>query len=567
MARWDRFTSLLRRRGGEHDDDQLTPAWMETTNTRLQGWRREHVNSTAIKNALVSLLPGFLTSRAYTHQRELGPTSYLIALRGVAALIVVFQHFGINEKVMWLKEPFVGILGQGTAMVCVFFIISGYSLAYKPMTLIHQQESPKLLSSLAGSVFRRYLRLYVPCLIAMFLSYVFVVTRLAENAYAPYLGSAKAQTLDFLHDALTFSDPFKDVPGYFSAWTFKSRYLFQLWTIPVEFRGSLAVFLTLTGVAMLTTRTRTIILSVMVVLAFLYKVVYIGLFLVGIIMAEYSILRSLKEAGTKVQAYAPIPASETPESTPLPTAEMMQIRREEVAVKRQSMELAEMSSSSRSGSVSSEEEMTKKEQDAFSDDDEADEASDLDISEDLEMADASWPRQEIGLRHHIWRAAHVIGVTVALTIGVFLLSASPWLRDDTPAVFKQIRQWLPPIFWNPEEEGFGNEEFWYGIGSILLVGAIDASSFLQRPLRTPFLQYLGDLSFGMYVLHPLLVYTIDGRIMEKWYLKQDTAWAFVPKMLVSLPILFLISDWFASMDKALVNWGYRLQKRYFQKWT
>lgn len=557
MARWSRLKFWSRRQ------DEDIPIWKGETSPP-QGWRA-YVNSSTVLSVLFAILPGFLTSRAYTHQRELGPTSYLIALRGVAALIVIFQHFDASEMIPWMNLPILGVFSRGTAMVCIFFIISGYSLAYKPMTLIHQQDASKLLGSLAGSVFRRYLRLYIPCLIAIILMYVLVVTGLAENPWVPSEDNAWLQTLDALKDIVSFANPFHDVLGYWHPWTFRSKYLFQLWTIPVEYRGSLVVFLALAGTCMLSTRARTTILCILVPLAFLYKVVYIALFVVGIVMAERSLLRNLRGGLATRQNYAPVPTTAHSEMEAAPVPAMTQVGQGGEMGQRQ-MELEEMSSSSRTGSVNSQEEDVKKETDNINDEDEEESELDLDLSEDLEMADASWPTQRTRLRDHLLHALQVIAVIAALTLGMFFCSGPTDIVEETPKVFKLLWKILPPLFWNPEEVTSGNEQFWYGIGSILIVGAIDAYPMMQRPLRTAFLQYLGDLSFGLYVLHPLLLYTVDIRMM-KWALEKDTAWRFIPRLLVSLVPIMILSDWFNSMDKVLVNWGYRLQKRFFTKWS
>jgi hypothetical protein len=130
---------------------------------------------------LVFLVPSFLQGR---HAREqirpakLSPTAYLDGMRGLAALFVFFCHYFYQAFVIaesWgcgdtnyqiLKLPFLRLWYQGPAAVCVFFVISGYALSYRPMKLIRSRSYSDLATTMSSLIFRRGIRLYLPTAIS-----------------------------------------------------------------------------------------------------------------------------------------------------------------------------------------------------------------------------------------------------------------------------------------------------------------------------------------------------------------------------------------------------------------
>lgn len=131
--------------------------------------------------AALFFVPSFLQGR---HSRErlrptkLQPTAYLDGMRGLAALFVFFCHYtyqcfsiaesyGCGDKNWaWLKLPIIRLFYQGPAAVCVFFVISGYALSYRPLKLIRSKATGDLLDTLSSLVFRRAIRLFLPSIIS-----------------------------------------------------------------------------------------------------------------------------------------------------------------------------------------------------------------------------------------------------------------------------------------------------------------------------------------------------------------------------------------------------------------
>ncbi|KAH7321739.1 acyltransferase family-domain-containing protein [Rhexocercosporidium sp. MPI-PUGE-AT-0058] len=216
----------------------------------------------------VFLLPSFLTQNngtsvdgekaQITKKRD---TDYLDGLRGVAAFIVVVQHLiqrpypayqygfaSADENWHIFQLPFLRLVYSGGSMVAVFFVISGFALSSKGIQLIRSQ-SPSLYRTLASTTFRRSVRLWLPSVAVSFVA--FLLQRMGLLTDHP------------LHHAdTTWSTEIQSYIGYVKdlvdvyTWKqFKGFYNPHLWTIPVEFRCSMVIFLCLLGLS----RTKTMV--------------------------------------------------------------------------------------------------------------------------------------------------------------------------------------------------------------------------------------------------------------------------------------------------------------------
>jgi hypothetical protein len=125
------------------------------------------------------LVPSFLQGRAAREQflrpsHKIAPTAYLDGIRGLAALFVFFCHYSYQcfiiakswgtdeDSLHFLKLPLIRIWYQGPAAVCVFFVISGYALSYKPLKLMRNHSFGDFATTMSSLTFRRAIRLYVP---------------------------------------------------------------------------------------------------------------------------------------------------------------------------------------------------------------------------------------------------------------------------------------------------------------------------------------------------------------------------------------------------------------------
>ncbi|KAF7196387.1 O-acetyltransferase PaAT-1 [Pseudocercospora fuligena] len=206
-------------------------------------------------------------------QPSLQDTAWLDGLRGIAAFVVYIEHFSLpyqngmrvaygspNATSLW-QLPIVRLLYSGTPMVSIFFVVSGCALSLKALKLANSGQPEAASASLSSSIFRRGVRLFAPTTIATFLVLLLTQLGLYEHPYAileihgrrhmvldrpPHLSSFWAQIVDwvrYLFARLYYPEVWMgQLPGSTS-----SIYASQLWTIPIEFYASMALYVCLAG--------------------------------------------------------------------------------------------------------------------------------------------------------------------------------------------------------------------------------------------------------------------------------------------------------------------------------
>jgi len=95
------------------------------------------------------------------------------------------------------------------------------------------------------------------------------------------------------------------------------------------------------------------------------------------------------------------------------------------------------------------------------------------------------------------RSAFSIAATAVLTAGLYLLSFPDEMADGTPG-FRALDSVTPPGYtWN--------YTFWHALGGIFVIWTIEVLRPLQRFFESRVPQYLGKISFALYLVHgPLL---------------------------------------------------------------
>ncbi|CZR67270.1 uncharacterized protein PAC_17169 [Phialocephala subalpina] len=89
--------------------------------------------------------------------------------------------------------------------------------------------------------------------------------------------------------------------------------------------------------------------------------------------------------------------------------------------------------------------------------------------------------------------------------------------------------------------------FWCSVGSTLLILSLENFSPLQYPFATRFVQYLGNISFSVYILHIPFIHTIGVSITYDWihWAERhgwDSSWGWIIGGFVITPWLFWIAD-------------------------
>jgi peptidoglycan/LPS O-acetylase OafA/YrhL len=188
---------------------------------------------------------------------KLRSTSWLDGVRGIAALeVYLFHVFAIwlplvhawhadPDQVHILQMPFLRtfFVSGGTA-VSLFFAISGYVLTHKAFGWMRSGSKHLVYPAVASSMFRRGFRLYLPPIILTF--FEMISTRFG---YVPPLNftftpepTFFAQCLDWVSATNRFVNPFNTYGRALHGFLDHPKYDAVVWTIPLEFYGSLVCY-------------------------------------------------------------------------------------------------------------------------------------------------------------------------------------------------------------------------------------------------------------------------------------------------------------------------------------
>jgi peptidoglycan/LPS O-acetylase OafA/YrhL len=419
-------------------------------------------------SCLLGIIPSFLRPRPTSHPpKRLHHTAYLDGVRGVAAVAVVSYHMLVDRWADYesgyvvsspthsmLQLPFLRLVASGRGMVTTFFVLSGFVLSYKPLRCARAGDLHGLLETLASSVFRRPFRLYLATapsmLIAMFMLRAGIAHWLDWDKKVTFL----EQVEDWLEDFFTMANPFRGVD---SCGRWGPAYNGPLWTMPLEFRGSMVVFVVVLGLSRLRPRAR--MLGVLGLALFcLYKLSWdVYLFLVGVLIAEIDILR------------------------------------------------------------------------------------------EAERVDAEGLEQDCQEKHIVSTRSRLrrLGLSIVQTF-LFLacmhVLTFPTIWHETLG-FETLGSMMPAFI---SESGCMDivQFTWLSIGASCIILLLVSSPMLQRPFTTAFAQYLGRVSFSLYMVHAFVVFTVSwwarDRVWEAWGLVGHGHW-------ITYLIAWILAFWAADI--------------------
>lgn len=218
----------------------------------------------------------------------------------------VVLGYGADEQDKRLAQlPFIRLLCDGATCVNIFFVVSGYVCSLSALKAMSKQDPDKATRGLITSIFRRYLRLYLPVafvsLIVTLIAYVGAFETLRpmvedSRQYFPgvfseiqvaSLPTVTAQLKYWATEFARLSNP----------WTITAYYPQHdphLWTIQYEFRMSLNLYISLVGLAKCTSVARLFLLCLLG-MAHLFWGLWEGpLFFFGAALAQYDIIRQTR---------------------------------------------------------------------------------------------------------------------------------------------------------------------------------------------------------------------------------------------------------------------------------
>ncbi|KAF8859397.1 hypothetical protein BDZ45DRAFT_673347 [Acephala macrosclerotiorum] len=265
---------------------------------------------------LIALLPSFaqpsVPRSLNAPSRKVHKTAWLDGLRGVASLMVMLHHsswlwyphlsrgWGSCEDCYYIVQlPIVRVFYMGSAMVAIFFVVSGFSLSHRALGLIRSGKFPELLDSLSSSTFRRGMRLLLPTIVVTF----FMMLATYFGFYGTGPGNRQPPRYEkfsqnFYHwylAILDITDIFR--PMNYPGW-YNPPYDTNLWTIDVEFHGSLVIFITLLGLSKVKPTFRLLVLIAIPLWLLYYIHTHLFLFMSGVLLAELHHIREDQQSQT-----------------------------------------------------------------------------------------------------------------------------------------------------------------------------------------------------------------------------------------------------------------------------
>lgn len=134
----------------------------------------------------------------------------------------------------------------------------------------------------------------------------------------------------------------------------------------------------------------------------------------------------------------------------------------------------------------------------------------------------------------------ILAIPFWLTIfffALFILGFPVKNPEDSPG-FETLNSWIPQhwsddVFWR---------RFWSGNGAVLLVFCVGCAKFLQYPFTTSFGQYLGRISFSLYMTHGTWLHTFGARTFPYFSNNLGHIWGLVVWMIVFFISLIWLAD-------------------------
>ncbi|ORY19031.1 acyltransferase 3 [Clohesyomyces aquaticus] len=266
--------------------------------------------------------PDFMNRQPNAHKRPLRRTAWLDGLRGFAAFTVYWHHhhlwaheavglnriyenaFGYGGKHYFVAFPGVRILFSGGHFaVAIFFILSGYVLSVKSLGLIHKGDFMGTADSVGSALFRRWLRLYIPVIAVTFLW----VSQWHSTRLWTAFGEPKAT---YREEIWNWYAQFKNYSFVFltgNVYEFPLLYHAHSWSIPIEFKGSIIVYTTLSAVSKATRNAR-LWCEIALMSYFMYIVDgwYGAMFIAGMMLCDLDLLSladQLPSAFTRLEGF------------------------------------------------------------------------------------------------------------------------------------------------------------------------------------------------------------------------------------------------------------------------
>jgi peptidoglycan/LPS O-acetylase OafA/YrhL len=387
--------------------------------------------------------------------QNIRPSDSLNGLRGIAALFVFFFHvlfaytnfhefgYGSSPENRWLVQlPLVRVWYSGHAMIAIFFVVGGYVLSIKPLQSARSNQPVAFVEALASSMFRRGFRLYVPAVVATFVSMSTLYAGLWEFS-RPYISEgyiffddhhiARAPSLGVqLWDWCQQTRALANVFSYYPVGRVMPSYPHydpHLWTVPIEYRSSMVLAAILLSLFRCRGPVRLFLMVVTLVFFTISDRWELVCFLAGAILCQIDLMTGILDESSPISLEdGEVEFKIFEEENALPSLLLGGVR----------------------------------------------------LGRSLSVSFRSFLLQDVG--HYL-----------LFLFGVFLLCCPSSDINATPG-YGFLQYCTPSTYSDPKR-------FPHTAGALLVVYCIMRSPVLRRPFNNGFAQYLGRVSYSVYIVH------------------------------------------------------------------
>lgn len=447
------------------------------------------------------------------------PMAYVDGVRGVCSVLIVTGHC-MDRFWGWIPPYILDVPGLqflfrgGYASLNIFFWISGYTITYKLSGLMQRKRTAQFFDTLTSAIFRRYTRLFLPALPVTLLSGVAVRAGLAI-APGERVDRMKGNLLWWwIKDSSHLINPYTEALGHWNGGS-GSELLEHTWSLVTEFRSSMIIFAFCAGTFKISTRNRKRLIWVIIVAAYMWQMQWSAQAFLGMWFSECRQERQLqneKHGGTER-----LPLTTKREHLPNGSAHL--VHREPGKSK---------------GLL--------------------DQFRELRPFRTATDAEKYQRLKQVAL--------------LALFCHSFIVLKDPYDTDKKTIFPHNYLNMLVPDWW----DGQSAMHMHLGIGIFFRMLPLDLMPALQRPLLTPFVQYLGELSFGIYVVHMTVKWIVWDDRYIKWLRElipertpTDYFSLMFPGWLMMLAIDLWAADLFRRVDMQVVKFGKWLEDRMFEQ--
>jgi peptidoglycan/LPS O-acetylase OafA/YrhL len=141
-------------------------------------------------------------------------------------------------------------------------------------------------------------------------------------------------------------------------------------------------------------------------------------------------------------------------------------------------------------------------------------------------------------------------LTGVLLVGGLYISCNPDLAAEKPPGFALLHHMVPSAY--PASEAF---RFWLAIGAAMVFFAISHSSTLQGFFRLSATQYLGKISFPLYLVHALVITSVGAWNFElmSYAIGSGENWQFEISWSVMFLTVSMTAIWTADLFRRFVD--------------